>query len=156
VTAGETAPFLDEEQRIMGVDYSAFSAYGVKLRHAPRAHQDELDEAIPSKLKVNVIDFGARNYGGAWGLLLVARETHEEADFGRGGLSLRQLPDSRDVEVFARARFEQLLAKAVKYARIHEPPGDWACVECRPHSDMLIAGFQCAIHALRSEGDGAK
>lgn len=24
--------------------------------------------------------------------------------------------------------------------------GDWACVECKPHSDMLIDGFQCAYH----------
>ncbi len=37
---------------------------------------------------------------------------------------------------------------------------DWACSECRPQSDMLVAGFRCyehalidAIDALRAGGD---
>lgn len=31
------------------------------------------------------------------------------------------------------------------------PPqnGDWACAECRPQSDMLVAGFRCAYHRAR-------
>lgn len=28
--------------------------------------------------------------------------------------------------------------------------GDWACAECRPDSDILVAGFQCHVHALRT------
>lgn len=24
--------------------------------------------------------------------------------------------------------------------------GDWACAECKPHSDMIKAGFQCGWH----------
>jgi hypothetical protein len=25
--------------------------------------------------------------------------------------------------------------------------GDWACVECRPHSDVIKRGFRCSYHA---------
>lgn len=27
---------------------------------------------------------------------------------------------------------------------------DWACVECRPDSDMLVEGFRCAYHRARA------
>jgi hypothetical protein len=29
-------------------------------------------------------------------------------------------------------------------------PGDWACAECRPYSDMLKDGFRCAYHEARA------
>lgn len=37
--------------------------------------------------------------------------------------------------------------------RFGEPPGDWACRECRPNSDMLILGFKCAHHGLLASID---
>ena len=38
----------------------------------------------------------------------------------------------------------ELLAALVKYGN---PPFDWACKECVPHSDILIEGFACQYHA---------
>ena len=36
-------------------------------------------------------------------------------------------------------------AYSTKYIK---PPGDWACVECVPHSDMIDAEFRCTHHGL--------
>lgn len=48
-----------------------------------------------------------------------------------------------------RDRLRALLEKA---GRALEPPsnGDWACAECKPYSDMLKPGFQCAYHAVKA------
>jgi hypothetical protein len=56
----------------------------------------------------------------------------------------------------AAAREEGERHKAVYEAAIALKPehlampvnGDWACVQCKPHSDMLIVGFRCRQHAL--------
>ena len=37
------------------------------------------------------------------------------------------------------------LWKRADYVRVPSD-GDWACIACRPESDMLIAGFRCAYH----------
>jgi regulator of replication initiation timing len=31
--------------------------------------------------------------------------------------------------------------------KLGQPPGDWACAECRPGSEVLRVGFKCAYHA---------
>lgn len=36
---------------------------------------------------------------------------------------------------------------AVPHIQMHDN-GDWACVECRPHSDCLVAGFRCHQHTF--------
>ena len=28
--------------------------------------------------------------------------------------------------------------------------GDWACVDCRPESDVLVEGFRCMVHEARA------
>jgi len=38
----------------------------------------------------------------------------------------------------------QVMLEALK--KYGTPPGDWACKECRPNSDMLKAGFMCSYH----------
>ena len=43
----------------------------------------------------------------------------------------------------------QALVEALK--KHGTPPGDWACKECRPNSDMLKPGFQCLYHAAISQ-----
>lgn len=43
----------------------------------------------------------------------------------------------------------ELLERATRLAR-GEHPVDWACVECRPNSTMLVAGFRCDVHAVRA------
>lgn len=57
------------------------------------------------------------------------------------------------LELIARLRAaEQAADVAEKLSPRLEPfgNGDWACAECRPESDILVAGFQCHIHALRT------
>ena len=48
-------------------------------------------------------------------------------------------------------RLAKLNARATRLANRTDPPGDWACAECQPSSEILIAGFRCDVHALRSE-----
>lgn len=43
-----------------------------------------------------------------------------------------------------------LLERAVRLANRVRPHDDWACIECCPNSDILKAGFQCDVHALRA------
>jgi len=45
----------------------------------------------------------------------------------------------------APAAVNQVMLEALK--KHGTPPGDWACKECRPNSDMLKAGFLCSYHA---------
>ena len=39
-------------------------------------------------------------------------------------------------------------AHAVYATKYIKPPGDWACVGCVPHSDMIDAEFRCTHHGL--------
>lgn len=51
------------------------------------------------------------------------------------------------------AKVAQLEAENQRFARYflqREAPGDWACKECRPTSDMLIEGFQCVFHLAQT------
>ncbi len=42
------------------------------------------------------------------------------------------------------------LRAIIQWAAGQPAPGDWACAECRPASDMLSVGFRCAVHAARA------
>lgn len=56
--------------------------------------------------------------------------------------SLRSAAALAESEV---ARLREIMGFLV----LHRPKvnGDWACAECKPYSDMLVAGFQCAWHS---------
>ena len=75
----------------------------------------------------------------------------------------RPVFDSRDVcrcakhaaRILATPSGQRLLAPTereralARFIQQHTSPtwgGDWACVECRPESDMLIEGFRCSWH----------
>lgn len=45
-------------------------------------------------------------------------------------------------------RDADLLTRLLKWT---SPPGDWACIKCRPQSDMIKAGFLCAWHEAESD-----
>jgi hypothetical protein len=81
----------------MGVDHTAFACYGVRVQapQFPKTSTDELNEAIPSKLKVQFVEWGSRPYGGAWGLVLMLDESYSQVDFNEG-VGVRALPSDRD------------------------------------------------------------
>ena len=54
----------------------------------------------------------------------------------------------RKVEAEAAARAVDEAREMADFIVKRFPSGydDWACAECRPHSDMLKPGFQCVPH----------
>ncbi len=54
----------------------------------------------------------------------------------------------RDNEVL-RQRLSRAIAALTGLVKHGKPEenGDWACRECKPHSDILQEGFQCSYHA---------
>ena len=49
------------------------------------------------------------------------------------------------------AAYDRLYEHAMHLANRIDPPGDWACAECRPNSTMLKGdGWRCDVHALRA------
>jgi hypothetical protein len=80
----------------------------------------------------------------------LARECVRVAGSLRDGSKERlQMEDLDETKL---ARFIVAAMPVVKAAEAVAPhvtlPGDWACAECRPNSDMLVAGFRCREHTL--------
>lgn len=69
------------------------------------------------------------------------RDSYARSDFER------QLAEARADAERMRAVFDAAIAIKPEHLKFHVN-GDWACAECRPHSDMLIDGFRCQQHAL--------
>lgn len=61
----------------------------------------------------------------------------------RAAAPLTDAPSELDAATLTIARED--IEQAVQQARI---PGDWACAECHPQSNILIDGFQCWYHRL--------
>lgn len=58
-----------------------------------------------------------------------------------------------EAEAASKARVDTLRELEPVIRRAAEQPvgyGDWACVECRSTSGILVDGFQCAVHKARS------
>jgi hypothetical protein len=56
----------------------------------------------------------------------------------------------------ARARVEKMervVSAAFNCAPSLPPCDDWACIECKPYSDMLVEGFRCRTHRLKAALD---
>ena len=80
----------------MGVDHTTFAFYGVRLDCGER-DQDKIDEAIPATVRVSILAWGSRPYGGQWGYALALSESYKEVDFDRG-VGIRSLPNDRDFD----------------------------------------------------------
>lgn len=63
----------------------------------------------------------------------------------------RELDAAIEAEARAQADSAPLdVRRILEWAAAQPLTWDWACVECRPNSDMLVVGFLCAIHAARA------
>lgn len=75
---------------------------------------------------------------------------------------MRILPDSffpdgfwplvhelKAIEEDARRPLLETLRRWAAYIGRINDTGDWACIECRPQSDILIDGFRCVWHEAR-------
>lgn len=79
----------------MGVDYTAFACYGVRIKTNER-DADKIDEAIPARIGVGFCEWGARPYGGAWGFVLTVGDTYKEVDLRGGNANVRALDSVTD------------------------------------------------------------
>lgn len=81
----------------MGISRTAFSCYGNRIETPayPKLSIEDLNAIIPTAERVEIVEWGSRQYGGRWGLVLVLKETYESIDFD-SGVGLRALPRDRD------------------------------------------------------------
>jgi len=113
----------------MGVDHTAFACYGVRVDapQFPKLSTDEMNEKIPTKLSVELVEWGSRPYGGRWGLLLMLKESYASVDFDDGVVA-RELPSDRDwdqVRVFGRLADARDALKAAGFAVEFEKQPAW-------------------------------
>lgn len=100
----------------MGVDYTAFACYGVRLKCTER-DVDKIDEAIPRDTKVGICEWGSRNYGGAWGYVMTYGDTYKETDLRREA-SIRPIPRDRDWDQLRAVMALQDAVHAIKKAGV--------------------------------------
>lgn len=124
----------DEARKAADAEYTLLA----KERAEVERLKVERDEALASRARhVAHMDLGRKRDQEAW----FARRDEMEAELAR----MRPVYE-------AAVRFPDSYG-----GKLVEPPGDWACKECKPYSDWphVDNGWQCPVHALLSAIDTA-